>query len=306
LAQSDPLPGLGLTAILVAGARATESARPDRLFDDTFARAFVEAASAASPAVAEALARGPADDEVNQARIDSIAVRTRFCDDYLLGATRSGCRQVVLLAAGLDARAFRLPWPAGVRLWEVDMPEVFAFKEQVLAHCGATPLCERTVVTADLRVDWLHTLADAGFNPDQPTAWLIEGLLMYLDEAERDFLLDRVGRVSSAGSRLALDHRAGFFSPPRITSSDDTSGDRAAARFAALEAAAPSDPSLTAPKEWLSGHGWRAKVAEPATLFARHGRPLPAQLRSAPAGAAHSWMATAERAQSENRARTTN
>jgi methyltransferase (TIGR00027 family) len=82
---------------------------------------------------------------------------------------------VVLFAAGLDARAFRLPWPEGVRLWELDMPEVFAFKGRVLADRGATPSCERTVIPADLREDWPHTLSDAGFNPGQPTAWLIEG-----------------------------------------------------------------------------------------------------------------------------------
>jgi len=230
----DPLPGLGLTAILVAGARATESARPDRLFDDPFARAFVEAASAASPAIADAVAQGSPDEAVNQARRDSIAVRTRFCDDYLTEATRAGCGQVVLLAAGLDARAFRVRWPEGVRLWELDMPEVFAFKERVLASRGATPGCERTIVPMDLRAHWPHTLCEAGFDSGQRTAWLIEGLLMYLDEGERDRLLDRVGALSSARSRIALDHRPGFFSPPPVTSTDDPSGDGAAARFAAL------------------------------------------------------------------------
>src|SRR5690348_7952706 len=104
--SADPLPGLGLTAILVTGARTTESARLDRLFDDPFAGAFVEAASAASPAIAQAVAQGAPDEAINQARHNSVAVRTRFCDDYLLAAARSGCRQVVLLAAGLDARAF--------------------------------------------------------------------------------------------------------------------------------------------------------------------------------------------------------
>jgi methyltransferase (TIGR00027 family) len=290
------LPGLGLTAILVTGARATESARSDRLFDDPFARAFVDAASAASPTLAQAISQGSPDEAVNQARRDSVAVRTRFCDDYLLAAARSGCRQVVLLACGLDARAFRLPWPEGVRLWELDMPEVFAFKERVLADRGAIPGCERTVIHADLREDWPHTLSDAGFNPGQPTAWLIEGLLMYLDEGERDLLLDRVGALSSVRSRIALDHRPGFFSPPAVTGTDDPSGDSAAARFAALAAAASSDPSLTAPERWLGGHGWRAKVEEPAALLGGHGRPVPALLDPAAAVAAHSWIAAAERA----------
>jgi methyltransferase (TIGR00027 family) len=290
------LPGLGLTAVLVAGARATETARPERLIDDPFARAFVDAASMASATFAEALKQGSPNEAVNQARRDAVAVRTRFCDDYLLEATRSGCRQVVLLAAGLDARAFRLPWPKGVRLWELDMPEVFAFKERVLADCHATPGCERTIIPVDLRLDWPHALTDAAFNPRPPTAWLIEGLLMYLDESERDLLLDRVGTLSSAGSRMALDHRSGFLSRPPVTSTDDPTGERADARFAALAAAASSDPSLTIPGEWLGRHGWRAKVEEPAVTFARYDRPVPTLLQSSDAGTPHGWMATAERA----------
>lgn len=285
------LEGIGLTAILVAGARAIEGARPDRLFDDPLAHTFVEAASSASPEIAQSV-KGSPDEAVNQARRDSVAVRTRFCDDYLLAAARSGCRQIVLLAAGLDARAFRLQWPDGVRLWEIDMPDVFTFKERVLSNCHATPACERKVIPADLRENWPRLLIDAGFIPGEPTGWLVEGLLMYLDESERDLLMNRVAAMSSSGSRIALDHRGGFFSPPTVTSPDDPSGNKSAARFAALAAAASSDPSLTAPDAWFSGHGWRAKVLDFATVFARYGRPVP-QLPSA--SAARSWMATAER-----------
>jgi methyltransferase (TIGR00027 family) len=284
---ADPLRGLGLTAILVAGARAAESARSDRLFDDPFAHSVVEAASAASPKIALAH-KGSADEAVNRARRDSVAVRTRFCDDYLLAAARSGCRQIVLLAAGLDARAFRLAWPEGARLWEIDMPGVFAFKERVLANRGAMPACERRIIPADLREDWPHLLTGAGFDPAQPAAWLVEGLLMYLDERERDLLVDRVGTLSGAGSRIAMDHRGGFFAPPPVTSADDPSGDKAAARFAALAAAASSDASLATPETWFNRHGWRAKVLDPAAVFARYGRPVPLS-------AARSWMATAER-----------
>jgi methyltransferase (TIGR00027 family) len=292
---ADPLPGLGLTAILVAGARAAESARPDRLFDDPFARAFVDAATAASPAIAEAVAQGAPSEAVNQARRDAVAIRTRFCDDYLIAATRAGCRQVVLLAAGLDARAFRLQWPEGVRLWELDMPAVFAFKERVLTERAATSRCERSVVPVDLREPWPQALSNAGFNPEQSTAWLIEGLLMYLDEVERNLLLNRVGRLSGAGSRLALDHRSGFLSPPPVTDTGDVSGERAAARFAALAAAAASNPSLSTPEAWLGGHGWRATIEEPAAIFARYGRPVPALLQPARPDSTHGWMATAER-----------
>jgi methyltransferase (TIGR00027 family) len=293
--ESDPLPGLGLTAILVADVRAAESARPDRLFDDPFARAFVDAARAASPAIANALAQGARDETINRARHEAVAVRTRFCDDYLLAAARAGCRQVVLLAAGLDARAFRLPWPEGVRLWEIDMPDVFAFKERVLAERGARPACERIVIPADLREAWPAVLLDAGFEPREPTAWLVEGLLMYLDEAERDRLLDRAGALSSSASRIALDHRPGFFSPP-VVGADDAAREASAARFAALAGAASSDASLTAPAEWLGRHGWRAEIEEPGAILARYGRAVPAPFLSAEPGAPRSWMATAERA----------
>jgi methyltransferase (TIGR00027 family) len=290
----DPLPGLGLTAILVAGARAAESARRDRLFDDPFAREFVEAARLASPAIAQAV-QGSPDESINQARRDAVAVRTRFFDDYLFAAADAGCRQVVLLAAGLDARAFRLQWPERTRLWELDMPAVFQFKERILADHGAEPRCDRRIVPVDLREDWPQSLAGAGFDSHQRTAWLVEGLLMYLEEPERDRLLDRVGRLSSPGSRLALDHSPRFFSPPVVTGADDPSGERAAARFAALAAAAASDPSLAAPEAWLTAHGWRATIDEPAAILARHGRPVPAQLQPAAPGAPRRWIATAER-----------
>jgi len=294
--STDPLPGLGLTAILVAGARATESARPDRLFEDPYASAFVEAASAVSPTIGEALAQGSPDAAANEARHNSVAIRTRLYDDELLAAARAGCHQVVILGAGLDARAFRLPWPDGVRLWELDMPEVFAFKERVLEERGATARCERVVLAADLREDWPQLLSDGGFDSRQPTAWLIEGLLLYLDEGERDLLLDRVGALSSAGSRAAMDHAPGFFSPPAVTSADDPQGEAAAARFAALAEAAASAPSLTAPEEWLAGHGWRASIEDPAALFARHNRPLPGPAAPPAPGAPRRWIATAERA----------
>jgi methyltransferase (TIGR00027 family) len=291
-----PVGGVGVTAVLVAGARAAESGRADRLFEDAFAGAFVEAASAGSASMARELGHGSPDEAVNEARRNSIAVRTRFFDDYLMAATGGGRRQVVLLAAGLDARAFRLGWPEGIRLWELDLPEVFAFKEQVLGGLDARAGCERSVVAVDLREDWPRALRAAGFDLGAPTAWLVEGLLMYLDEGERDLLLERVGALSSPRSRLALDHAPGFFARPTVTSSDDPRGEEAAARFAALAAAAASDASLVEPAAWLGRHGWRAEVEAPAALLERYGRPVPEQLQQqGAAGTPRSWIAMAER-----------
>lgn len=283
-----PLPGLGLTALLVAGARARERARAAPLFDDPFAQVFVDAASAGSPALAQALRQGSGDPAIDQARRDAVAVRTRFCDASLLAATEAGCRQVVLLAAGLDARAFRLAWPSGLRLWELDVPAVFAWKEPVLAAQGALPACERRVLPVDLRQDWPAALRGAGFDPAAPSAWLIEGLLMYLDEEERDRLLSGVSALAAAGSRLTLDHAAGFLARPALESPEDPQGAAAAERLAALAARAASDPSLAEPAGWLARHGWRADVHDAHDLQARHGRP-------GRPGGPRRWLARCER-----------
>jgi O-methyltransferase involved in polyketide biosynthesis len=162
--SSESLSGVGETALGAAMMRARESLRPDRLFDDPYADAFVAAAP-------EAFADGPADSDngalaaLEAAFSSAVVVRTRFYDDYLLAACAAGCRQVVLLAAGLDTRAFRLNWPDRVRLFELDLPEVLAFKEGVLARRRAAPRCARTALPVDLREDWPAQLTDAGFEP---------------------------------------------------------------------------------------------------------------------------------------------
>ncbi len=192
--------GVESTAVGIARVRAEESRRHDRLFDDPYAVAFVRAATGEPPPGPEPRQRGAA----GAAMAARIVLRTRFFDDYLLRAAGAGCRQVVLLAAGLDARAFRLAWPRHTRLFELDLPHVVAFKEDVLRQEQAVPACERTVVPADLRGAWGAELAGAGFDPAARTAWLIEGLLVYLDAADADALLTEVGRLSAPGSRLSL------------------------------------------------------------------------------------------------------
>ncbi len=176
-AESVPQ-GVGRTAIGVAHVRAEESRRPDRLFHDPYAEAFVAAAPNTLPTEHEAshdLAAWGAEWAVHA------TIRTRFFDDYLLAAGAAGCRQVVLLAAGLDTRALRLDWPEGTRVFELDLPDMLTFKERVLADHPSRPApapCERTTVAVDLRADWPAALTGAGFDPSQPTAWLAEGLLI--------------------------------------------------------------------------------------------------------------------------------
>jgi methyltransferase (TIGR00027 family) len=136
---------------------------------------------------------------------DNMAVRTKFFDEFFLGATQAGIKQVVILASGLDSRAYRLAWPAGTVVYEVDQPQVIQFKSRTLAELGAAPTADRRVVAIDLREDWPAALRAAGFDPAQPTAWSAEGLLGYLPPEAQDRLLDTITELSAPGSRLATE-----------------------------------------------------------------------------------------------------
>ncbi|EOD64561.1 SAM-dependent methyltransferase [Amycolatopsis vancoresmycina] len=252
--MTESLPAVSRTAVGVAALRAYESSRPDRLFDDPYAAAFAEAGRSALPAAGEGLGALFA---------QQVAIRTRFYDDYLLAA---GCPQVVVLAAGLDARAFRLAWPLGTRLFELDLPEVFAFKEAVLAGRDATPACERVVVPADLRDDWAAALRAAGFDPGVPTAWLAEGLLVYLSREDAEKLLSAVSELSAPGSRVSFEHRKTETRDSLFARANATPGAERVTRLwlGGLGDAAP---------DWLRGHGWEPTVVSRAELAAEYGRP---------------------------------
>lgn len=256
----QPLAGVGKTALGMAYVRARESARPNHLFDDPYASAFV----AASPDTFEER-REPDDDrtDVGAAFAMHAIIRTRYYDDYLLAAN---LRQVVLLAAGLDTRAFRLPWPDGTHVFEVDFPEVLAFKQNVLDARAAAPRCHRTTVAADLRDDWVTALVEAGFDAARPTAWLVEGVLIYLDHDAADRLLTSIDSTSAPGSQVAFEASVG--------ATDD------------IVARARTVPSMRKyaslwrggldgdPADWLRTHGWAPTVDTLSDLAARYGRPL--------------------------------
>lgn len=238
--------------------RAAESARPDRICDDPLAAAFVAAASEEIPPAPPGAA-------------EFMAVRTRFYDDFLLS---SGVPQVVVLAAGLDARAFRLPWPPGVRLFELDLPELLVFKEKVVS--GAVPVCSRVVVPVDLRSDWPAALLSAGFDRSVPTAWIAEGLLQYLNEAEIRHLLDAVRELSCAGSRFAFDHMD-------TSANDRESVVDAVERIRSM--GAEMELSTDDPARWLTAHGWTATTSRVPALAVEYGRPLPEFMDPAAANA---------------------
>ncbi|MFC5289923.1 SAM-dependent methyltransferase [Actinokineospora guangxiensis] len=198
--------GVGLTALMVAAARAIETHRPDWLAQDAYAEHFVRAAHASHrwpvhPSEVQGGEANPLWGRLGR----YFGLRTRVLDDHLLDAVHAGARQVVLLGAGLDTRAYRLAWPPGLGVYEIDHAEVLAFKQHVLDELGATPATTRTPIAADLCGNWATALVAAGFDPTAPTAWLAEGVFLYLPSTAEHRLIETVDRLSAPGSSLAYE-----------------------------------------------------------------------------------------------------
>ncbi|WP_256999755.1 SAM-dependent methyltransferase [Mycobacterium intracellulare] len=270
--------GIGATSLGVAVLRAEESSRTDRLFNDPYARAFIDRADPdGSMWDAAGLAR-----DFFRLMAGQVAVRTRFFDQALLDGAATGIGQVVLLACGMDSRAFRLPWRAGTTVYEIDQPEVLAFKSDVLQEMHAQPRCRRVVVPADLRTDWPARLVGAGFEPAKRTAWLAEGILYALDADAADGLLGRISSCSILGSILALDHN------------EDSELLRAARAAISPELVSMwrGGPSGDL-GPWLNQHGWRGDIRDVGQVAADYGRNAPPAFESGRDGASRAWLVTA-------------
>jgi methyltransferase (TIGR00027 family) len=281
MAAGEPgagLPGvqLAVTARWIAAVRAQESRRPDRLFDDPWAALLAGAegqqwlrARAGSPALAV------------------LTVRARFFDDFLHRATAcEGIRQVVLVAAGLDTRAYRLSWPADVRVFELDQPEVLARKQAALDSAGAIPGCARLPIGADLAGQWTTPLLDAGFDPGSPSCWLAEGFLFYLPPEGIARLVEEVTGLAVAGSRLGFDIvNTATLSHPLTRPWIDMQ-----ARLGA-----PWLGTLDDPAEFLDGRGWQATLTQPGEPAADYGRWTFPVLPPGLAGAPRDWFVTARK-----------
>jgi methyltransferase (TIGR00027 family) len=207
----DLATSVGATATMVAAARAVATKAENPLINDQFAEPLVRAVGVdfLTRWAAGELAGVDVDEADSTWKLhqmpDAMAVRTRFFDAFFQAATQAGIRQAVILASGLDARAYRLDWPADMTVFEVDQPEVIAFKTETLAELGASPTTDRRTVAIDLRNDWPAALTEAGFDRSQPTAWIAEGLLGYLPPEAQDRLLDNISALSADGSRLATE-----------------------------------------------------------------------------------------------------
>ncbi len=207
----DLATSVGATATMVAAARAIATKAENPLIDDRFAEPLVRAVGVDffTRLVTGDLAAADLDDDDSSWKLehmpDAMASRTRFFDSFFLDATQAGIRQAVILASGLDARAYRLDWPAGMTVFEIDQPDVIAFKTKTLTDLGAAPTTDRRTVAVDLRHDWPAALLEAGFDKTQPTAWIAEGLFGYLPPEAQDRLLDNISALSADGSRLATE-----------------------------------------------------------------------------------------------------
>ncbi|OHV06771.1 class I SAM-dependent methyltransferase [Mycobacterium talmoniae] len=278
----DITTSVGTTAVMVAAARAIETDRPDPLIRDPYAKILV---ADAGTGVWEFLL-----DDTIDARLETVdpesaaifrhmrgyqAVRTHFFDSYFADAVAAGIRQVVILASGLDSRAYRLDWPAGTTVYEIDQPKVLEYKAATLAAHGVSPAADRHEVPIDLRQDWPAALRAAGFDPAAPTAWLAEGLLMYLPGDAQDRLFAQITEQSAPGSRVATE-TAGTHSDERreemrerFKKTAEQLGIAQPVDFADLTY---NDPDRADVAAWLGGHGWRATAQHSQDEMRRLGR----------------------------------
>jgi methyltransferase (TIGR00027 family) len=271
--------GVGWTALLTAYSRAQESREAERLFDDALASAFVAAVDGSDVDSRAALPRlGPAKDDDSSLLWNGFRFyftqRTPFYDRHILAAVRDGCRQVVLLGAGLDSRAFRLGLTEDATTFEVDQASVHEFKRAVLERHGAVPTCVRVPVVADIAKGPSQSLLSAGFDPTVATVWVAEGLLMYFSRDAADALLEEITAMSAPGSRIVGEYFSRHWENSDVEYETLDIQDRAA--WDLLMGAFRYGPVADRPDEWLSAHGWApTEVTTVAEVGARTGRPVP-------------------------------
>jgi methyltransferase (TIGR00027 family) len=284
---------VGATALGVASARAAETRSENPLIRDPFAQVFLDAVGdgvwnwhSAPQLPAELIEAEPELPLQMQSMVGYMASRTAFFDQFFADATRAGIRQAVILAAGLDARSWRLEWPDGTTVYELDQPKVLEFKVATLSEHGAQPACNRVAVAVDLRQDWPKALREAGFDASAPSAWSAEGLMPYLPAAAQDVLFDRVQGLTAAGSRVAVEALGPRFLDPEFRARRRERMDRIRALMAEV------DPQREIPRtdelwyfeeredvgDWFRRHGWGVTVTPSSELMAGYGRTAPKEV----------------------------
>jgi methyltransferase (TIGR00027 family) len=273
----DLASSVGATATAVAARRAMASKGPNPLIDDPFAEPLVNAVGV------EAFIKMMngdielADDDpafTSQRLAEGMAVRTRFFDNFFTDASKAGVRQAIILAAGLDTRAYRLPWPSGTVVYEIDQPQVIEFKTRTLADLGAAPTADRKAVAVDLREDWVGALSNIGFSTERPTAWIAEGLLGYLPPDAQDRLFDTITTLSFSGSRIGTGY------VPDMRDRIAKRGNEISERWRRLGlnvnwADLVYDGERNDAAEYLAALGWQTTVHTTPELYAANGFEFP-------------------------------
>jgi methyltransferase (TIGR00027 family) len=281
---------VGATALGVAAGRAAETERENPLISDPFARIFLNAAGdgiwnffAGPQLPADILEAEPDVAAQMESMVGYMASRTAFFDTFFLDAARSGVTQAVILAAGLDSRAWRLHWPDQTTVYELDQARVLEFKASTIADHGAEPTCNRVAVAVDLRHDWPAALQQAGFDPSASSAWSVEGLLPYLPATAHELLFERIHSLAAAGSRIAVEAPGPDWMDEGIRARRRDRMDRLRALMA------KADPQRELPStdelfyfeeredvgQWLRRHGWEVAATPAPELMAGYGRGLP-------------------------------
>jgi methyltransferase (TIGR00027 family) len=278
----DLASSVGATATMVAASRAVASQGPNPLLNDPLADPLVRAVGL-DPFIR--IVDGEIDFEDDplmnrKTRAEQMTVRTKFFDDFFIDAAKDGVRQAVILASGLDTRAYRLPWPAGTVVYEIDQPKVIAFKTNTLAGLGAAPTAERRTVGIDLRDDWPAALRESGFDVRKPTAWSAEGLLPYLPPEAQDRLFDHIASLSAPGSRLATEHvpDPNAFTEERVQRITER-WRRAGFNLDAADLFYRGERSVVV--DYLTDHGWQVTAHPVRELYGRNGFEFPEDLVAA-------------------------
>jgi methyltransferase (TIGR00027 family) len=281
----DITESVGATALSVAAARAVETGATDPLIRDQFAYLLVSTAGQPWARLASSL-DWIGDDEhgrrAHRMSVDYQAVRTHYFDSYFTEAVAAGIRQAVILAAGLDSRAFRLNWPAGTTVYEIDQPQVVTYKTTTLESAGAAPTADRRTVQVDLRDDWAAALTAAGFDHSQPTAWLAEGLLPYLPAEAQDRLFEILTKLSAPGSHVAVEaFSLGAADNEARRTARRARFDRMRQRLGLdinVETLTYQESGRADAADWLTEHGWQVTAVSNVDEMARLGRPIPPDL----------------------------
>jgi methyltransferase (TIGR00027 family) len=269
----DITTSVGATALFVATARALEAQKPDPLAVDPYAEVFCRAVGGRA---ADVLDGKVPDHELKTADfgqhfINFQGARTKYFDEYFRRAAEASVRQVVILAAGLDSRAYRLSWPDGTTIFELDRPQVLDFKREVLAEQGAHPRAERREVAVDLREDWPQALRDNGFDAAKSSAWIAEGLLIYLPAAAEEQLFTGIDSLSCPGSQVAVEDGAPLQQDEfeaKLQEERSSTGQRAFFQLVYNERHAPAT-------EWFGNRGWTTVGTPLADYLREVGRPVP-------------------------------